>query len=155
MSDNYVVVDNIQAGGYGLICKVVMRDKALPVISKAIYAYLCSYTGAGLTAWPGRRTACEDLGINKDTWTKYIKPLKEQDYIRITRRSNGKGVFTSNLYTVVTSPCPKLSDTVAPDTVVSDMISNISLEHDHNNDIANRLSTTKQALLDYSKGLFK
>jgi hypothetical protein len=91
MSHNYITIEGINSEGYGTISKKAMRDKRLPVISKAIYAYICSYTGTGLTAWPGRKTACVDLGIYKDTWTKYIKYLKDHDYLRIIRRTNDQG----------------------------------------------------------------
>ena len=35
----------INAQGYGQVAKSVMRDPALPVGAKALYAYICSYTG--------------------------------------------------------------------------------------------------------------
>ena len=33
----------IDAKGYGKIYKTVMRNRALPLIAKTIYAYLCAY----------------------------------------------------------------------------------------------------------------
>ncbi len=159
MGDDYVSIQGINSDGYGNISKRVMRDKTIPVTSKAIYAYICSYTGPGMVAWPGRKTACEDLGINKNTWTKYMKPLKEKDYIRITQRIGESGKYTSNLYTVVMVPCPKLSDTVKADTVpcpklrdtvVSDTNNNNLLNKDLINiNIAEKLSTRKNAFTNY------
>jgi len=150
-SSDYVTIQGIFSEGYGSISKMVMRDKTLPVIAKAIYAYICSYTGPGMAAWPGRKTACDDLKINKDTWTKYIKILKEKDYLRVSQRTNKDGSFTSNLYTIIALPCPKSPDTVEPDTArpdpaASDTNNNSLLNSTNNNkkDILKNLSANKK-----------
>ena len=56
--------------GYGFIAKKVMRDRDLNVLSKAVYAYICSYTGKGKNAFPSQNLICGDLGIGKDTLIK-------------------------------------------------------------------------------------
>jgi DNA-binding transcriptional MocR family regulator len=165
MGEDQVGIQGVWSEGYGNVSKRVMRDKTVSVIAKAIYAYICSYTGPGLTAWPGRKTACEDLGINKDTWTKHMKVLKEKDYIRVTRRTNKDGSFTSNLYTVMSVPCPKSSDTVktetprpkSSDTVKSDININTDLLNSTNNnkkkEILKGLSTRKRALSEFRESI--
>jgi len=45
---------NIDSKGYGKIYKSVMRDKKLPLLVKAIYAYFCGYDGNGYKAFPKR-----------------------------------------------------------------------------------------------------
>ncbi|RGY62742.1 helix-turn-helix domain-containing protein, partial [Fusobacterium ulcerans] len=40
--------------GYGVVAKKVMRDKTLNILSKAVYAYICSYTGKGKDAFPSQ-----------------------------------------------------------------------------------------------------
>ena len=59
--------------GYGVVAKKVMRDKTLNILSKAVYAYICSYTGKGKDAFPSQNLICRDLGIGKSTLVKYIK----------------------------------------------------------------------------------
>ena len=46
---------SINSAGYGIIPKLVMMDRDLHVTAKAIYAYFCSYTGAGDTCFPSRK----------------------------------------------------------------------------------------------------
>lgn len=83
--------DSIYAKGYGTIPKLVMQDKNLHVIAKAIYAYIKSFAGAGDTCFPSRKKMCEDLGLNKDTYAKYLNQLKELNYIDVVQtKANGK-----------------------------------------------------------------
>lgn len=82
-----------------------MQDTNLPIIAKVIYAYFCSYTGAGNTCFPSKKKICFDLQINPSTYKKYTKVLVENGYLRVEQiRENDK--FARNLYTLV--------DTIAP-----------------------------------------
>ncbi len=45
-------VEGVRSRGFGIIPKLVMQDKRLTGDAKAIYAYFCSYAGAGDTAFP-------------------------------------------------------------------------------------------------------
>jgi len=72
-----------------------MRDCSLPLIAKAIYAYLCSYAGNGMIAFPRREKIVHDLQINKDTFSKYLNVLVGQGYISKER------TVTGNVYKVV------------------------------------------------------
>lgn len=76
MSD-YLFSIGIDSKGYGRIYRSAMRDNNLPITSKAIYAYFCSYAGSGTTAFPKREKITHDLQLNKDTFTKYLKTLLE------------------------------------------------------------------------------
>lgn len=42
-----VKMEGILEGGYGIVAKKAMKDRNLNVVSKAIYAYICSYAGKG------------------------------------------------------------------------------------------------------------
>lgn len=118
---DFLQADGIFSNGFGFISKSVMRDRELSIHSKAIYSYICSYTGAGKSAFPSRETICYDLGIGKDTFHKYMKPLLDLGYIVIEKiREQGK--FENNLYRVPVSPCRLSSDTVVPDTVSPDTV---------------------------------
>ena len=45
--ENILLVEGINAKGYGTIPKLVMKDRRLTAQAKAIYAYFCSYAGCG------------------------------------------------------------------------------------------------------------
>ena len=101
--------------GYGFVAKKVMRDKTLNILSKAVYAYICSYAGKGKDAFPSQNLICGDLGIGKSTLLKYIKELKDRGYITVIQHKE-KGKFAQNLYTVNVIPCIVSSDTTRTDT---------------------------------------
>ena len=105
--------------GYGVVGKKVMRDKNLTVIAKAVYCYLATF---GNGSYPSRSLITEELGINKDTYTKQLAQLKKLGYIRVEQvRTNG-GVFKHNIYFIEQVPCPNSPDTVPPDTVPPDTV---------------------------------
>lgn len=101
--------------GYGFIAKKVMRDRDLNVLSKAVYAYICSYTGKGKNAFPSQNLICGDLGIGKDTLIKYVRELKDRGYVTVIQHKE-KGKFAQNLYTVNINQCIVSPDTAKTDT---------------------------------------
>jgi hypothetical protein len=104
-------VEGVNAKGYGTVPKAVMKDSRLTLTAKAIYAYFCSYAGAGNRVFPSRNTILNDLGIQQVTYYKHFKLLKNCDYIRVEQvRNNGK--FLHNIYTLV--PCPMVNDEPEP-----------------------------------------
>jgi uncharacterized phage protein (TIGR02220 family) len=106
-------MEGIFKEGYGNIAKLVMKDKNLTIGAKAVYAYLCSYSGAGGIAYPSRSLICHDLKITQETLSKHLKNLEEQGYIlREQQRSNGS--FSHNIYTILTIPRK-------PDTKITDI----------------------------------
>lgn len=97
---------DINSAGYGIIPKLVMLDRDLHVTAKAIYAYFCSYTGAGDTCFPSRKEICYDLNISFETFTKHLKTLITSGYVKVEQiKENGR--FSHNLYTLSSSiwPC--------------------------------------------------
>lgn len=58
-------MDGILAKGYGMVSKFPMRDTALKIKDKAIYAYLCALCGGGIKTWPSRGKIMADLQIGK------------------------------------------------------------------------------------------
>ena len=100
------VMVNIDSKGYGKIYKSVMRDRSLPLLAKAVYAYFCAYAGCGCQAFPKREKILHDLQINKDTFTKHLNLLVEGRYIFKERTGTG------NVYTILqripaSEDCPK------------------------------------------------
>lgn len=104
---------SINKDGYGTIPKTVMQDKELNIASKAVYAYFCSYTGAGDSCFPTRKKICFDLGISNDSLSKYLNQLIDNGYLTVEQIKE-KGRFSHNVYTLPDTkiPCPKISDTV-------------------------------------------
>lgn len=100
-------VQGVNAKGYGIVPKAVMQDRRLTRDAKAIYAYFCSYAGAGSTAFPSVNKICYDLGFKtEDTFRKHMNLLKSYGYIKIYRKRDEKGRWGKNIYTLVTHPEP-------------------------------------------------
>lgn len=90
---------NVADEGYGMIFKKPLKDKRLSIEAKAIYAFICSYTGAGQTAFPGVKLMLDCLGISENRFYKHRKQLVELGYLTITHRYDGQK-NQNNLYTV-------------------------------------------------------
>lgn len=100
---------SIFSKGYGSVPRLVMRDMDLDVYAKAMYAYLVSFAGAEMIAFPGRATMMKELGIaSTDRYYKALKQLTDpaKDYIRISNEKDEKGKFTANIYEIVHMPTP-------------------------------------------------
>ncbi|MBC2391329.1 helix-turn-helix domain-containing protein [Listeria booriae] len=96
-------VHGIFAQGYGMIAKMVMRDKDLSIEAKGIYSYLCSFAGAGAVAFPSIELMCAELGMSTDRFYTHRKKLVQKGYIIIVqRRENGKQL--SNIYQIPNYP---------------------------------------------------
>ena len=124
-------LEGVYSKGYGLISHLVMADTSIDYGAKALYSYLCSCTGADNTCYPSREKICHDLGMNKDTFTKYKTQLVKSGYISVEKVcQNGRPPH--NLYRITSDlPCPKISDNGCPK--ISDTINNNTI----NNNIIN------------------
>lgn len=98
MSDK-LVLEGVFSKGYGTVPKMVMKDEDLTIEAKGIYAYLCSYAGAGETAFPSVSLMCKDLGISDNRLYKHRKLLVDKGYLRIERERLENG-FSKNIYTI-------------------------------------------------------
>ena len=124
---------DINSAGYGIIPKLVMLDRDLHVTAKAIYAYFCSYTGAGDTCFPSRKKICYDLNISFETFTKHLKTLITSGYVKVEQiKENGR--FSHNLYTLSSSILPCTENSVSENSVYGklDTINNIDKNNKSN-----------------------
>jgi len=96
-------VEGINFRGYGIVPKYVMFDTDLTLEAKAIYAYFCSYTGRGNTAFPGRDKILFDLKMSKKKYYHHFNLLIEQGYITVEQQLV-KGLKSRNIYTIVSTP---------------------------------------------------
>ncbi|EPI5815475.1 conserved phage C-terminal domain-containing protein [Enterococcus hirae] len=99
MDKNILKQEDLLSKGYGIIPKLVMKDLKISAEAKAIYAYICSYCGAGDTAFPSVELICHDLGISEKRYQRHIKQLKENRYVIVTRNRIKSG-FSNNIYTL-------------------------------------------------------
>lgn len=85
---------------YGIIPNLAMTDHNIHIYAKAIYAYFCSYAGSGNECFHRTEKIYYDLGIAKDTFSKYLNQLVERGYIKVEQiRENGK--YSHNVYTLL------------------------------------------------------
>lgn len=111
---NVLQVEGVNARGFGMLPKLVMRDRRLSAYSKAIYAYFCSYAGAGTTAFPSVSLILADLGLAKDTYYKHLDLLKQYGYLGVRQqKADACNRFARNVYTLLTHPTPA---TAPPET---------------------------------------
>ncbi|WP_227845450.1 DnaD domain protein [Clostridioides sp. ES-S-0145-01] len=143
---------NILSDGYGLSPQLVARDSWLTTGARALYFYLSSFAGASGTCYPSRDIMTHELGINKDTFSKYLNELKMSGYIKVYKNKTREGRMQNNIYEIVfdrsyieghisirckkenkkkpcpkkadMEPCPNLPDMAQPDMEKSDTISN-------------------------------
>ncbi|MCH5301111.1 MAG: helix-turn-helix domain-containing protein [Ruminococcus sp.] len=99
--EDILELEGVNSQGYGIVSQAFMFDIDLPIQSKAIYAYFCSFLGAGRTIFPKRETILSDLKIGRNAYYKHFKPLLENGYIEI---SKAKGYKNKNVYKVCNKP---------------------------------------------------
>lgn len=147
MENNKLEMGGIFKHGYGLIAKSVMQNTELSLPAKGVYAYLCSYSGRGIDAFPSRKKMCHDLNISNDSLGKYLKELKEKKYISVSQSINEKNhKFANNIYTLnINLPYPNFPCTEKPYTEFSDTENldtnnnnnnNNNINNNNNNDVA-------------------
>ncbi|MEE1154068.1 MAG: helix-turn-helix domain-containing protein [Acutalibacteraceae bacterium] len=93
--------DDILKNGYGIIYKAVMQDERLSLTAKAIYAYLCSYTGSKGIVFPSRARILSELKLSKNTYYEHFNQLVELDYITVKKC---KKFFNRNQYVINDNP---------------------------------------------------
>lgn len=92
---------SIYSEGYGQIAKKIMRDSRLNVEAKSIYAYICSFAGAGDTAFPSIRQLKLDLRIGANMYYRCIKQLCDCKYIRAYKQFNINTNKYQNVYEIL------------------------------------------------------
>ncbi|MDT2850191.1 helix-turn-helix domain-containing protein [Vagococcus carniphilus] len=102
--EDKLIVEGINSQGYGIMPKMIMQDKRLTIESKAIYAYLVSYAGAGTSAFPGLKRILSDLCISENRFYRHRKLLIDCGYISVNAIRNEKKVIIKNIYTLHSNP---------------------------------------------------
>lgn len=102
--ENLLIVEGINAQGYGSIPKLVMKDRRLTPQAKAVYAYFCSYAGTGSTAFPKVSQVMYDLNMSNKTFYKHLKQLTDFGYISVIKARQEGSKFDNNVYKINTHP---------------------------------------------------
>ena len=102
--ENLLLVEGVNAQGYGTIPKLAMKDRRLTPQAKAIYAYFCSYAGCGSTAFPKVSQIMYDLNISNKTYYKHFDLLTEFGYITVVKIKKEGNKFDNNIYKLNTNP---------------------------------------------------
>lgn len=109
-----VTHENLYAKGFGIIPQAIMFDVTIPIKSKALYAYFCSYSGSGHGVYPSRESILSDMNISKEVYYNALKPLIEAGYIQIGK---AKGFINKNVYIISNKPATvNCSATINEDT---------------------------------------
>ena len=169
---NILEVQGIHAKGFGTIPKIVMQDRRLKPTAKAIYAYFCSYAGAGSTAFPSVNKIVYDLNMNKDTYYKHLEILKDCGYVTVTPNRAEGNKFDNNIYTLIFNPVavakvekeekkpcpkksetgkkpfPKISDTEKSDTNIINNTINNNINNNNNNATAHHENIFENKMLN-------
>jgi predicted DNA-binding transcriptional regulator len=102
---------NIRSWGFGTVPKLVMLDVRLSAKAKAIYAYFCSFAGAGSVAFPHKKTIIRELGLSEHTYYTHFHQLTETGYVTVKQRK-ASGRFDVSEYRLndeVEKPVPSPS----------------------------------------------
>lgn len=113
MQDNFKVIRNI---GYGLIKQNVMRDRTLSIEAKAIYSYLCGFSGTSGRAYPLVKTMLEELNISKNRYYKYLNELIDRKIV-IVEKNTEETRLARNVYYITDD---ETEDEITKNTVKND-----------------------------------
>ena len=102
--ENLLIVEGVNALGYGTVPKLVMKDRRLTPQAKAIYAYFCSYTGCGSTAFPKVSQIMYDLTMSNKTFYKHLELLTKYGYVSVLKVRQEGSKFDNNVYKLNTKP---------------------------------------------------
>jgi predicted DNA-binding transcriptional regulator len=94
-----LLFSSIKSFGFGTVPKLVMLDQCLSAQAKAIYAYFCSFAGAGSVAFPHKKTITRELGISERTYYAHFSQLTDLGYLTVNQRKAG-GRFDVSEYRV-------------------------------------------------------
>ena len=86
--------------GYGIIMRAAMRSNAVSCGAKAVYAYLCSYSGYNGVCYPSQNLIAHDLNLNVGTVRKYLRELALHRYINTKRVRSDNGKFERYEYSI-------------------------------------------------------
>lgn len=94
----------------------------LPISAQSVRVYCCLRRYADNKSgecWPSRRTLAMRSRTSITTLDRCLKELVDNGAIRMERRKNSNGDWTSNLYTVLSMPVGVASDLIPPRPILA------------------------------------
>lgn len=88
----------LKADGYGIVPKAAMLDARLSVKAKGLYAYFCSLTGSGRSAFPRKDRILFHLGITEPTYYRAYRQLVGLNYLTAVQRHVGGKLAVNDYY---------------------------------------------------------
>ena len=88
--------DPIALHGFTQVPNFILRDSAISIGAKTVYALLLSYAWHNDLCFPGQDRLAKDVGMGIASVNRFIKELEACALIEITRRGQGK----TNFYTI-------------------------------------------------------
>ena len=129
-----IKVSGLKSIGYGNIPKAIMMDNRLSLKAKGIYAYFCSFAGAGNIVFPKRDTILYHLDLVTNTYYKHFNMLIRLNYLTSVQRREHGG-FGLNEYTM--EDFPDVSKVVISEKpldlpTISPCLKKVDMENDPN-----------------------
>ncbi len=82
--------------GFTQIPNFILRDSAVSVGAKVVYAMFLSYAWHNDLSFPGQNRLAEDMGLTRPRVTQLVAELEKAGFVEIQRRGQGK----TNIYTI-------------------------------------------------------
>ena len=75
--------------GFGMVSSLVIRDPDLTLQEKALYSYLCSYSGGQNEVFVSVNRMCSECGITQSTVKRILTSLEKKGIILRENRTVG------------------------------------------------------------------
>lgn len=72
---------DIYAEGFGLVASLVMRDKSISSMAKALYAYLMTFSNRSGAAWPSTNRILDEMSLSRNSFYKYRSELRDAGFL--------------------------------------------------------------------------
>lgn len=146
--------DSIYREGYGIVAKLVMRNRELSPEAKAIYSYICSFAGSGTTAFPSAELMMHELNMGDKRFYKFRKELVDKGYITIIKQRNGNR-RDKNIYQLETEPSKVLQhrqfESVQSESIHFESVQNEGSNINSNNINSNNINNSIKLLSLYEE----
>jgi len=83
--------------GYGMVSSTIMRDPAVSLRDKGLYAYLATYADSGNTLTVSVNRAASECGVDPSTIRRILEQLKQAGIIIREVRNAGNSYKTTLL----------------------------------------------------------
>jgi hypothetical protein len=83
--DRIIIENEMLRSGFAALPYLVMRDKALSIGARLVYAFLLMYAWQEGSCFKGQRKMAGDIGVSERQLQRYLYELRDHEYIKIER----------------------------------------------------------------------